>query len=287
MSDQPEGFIRTAEDGAVLVLRADVAATLRAAGLSDPTSVRSQALRTFVGRGEPFALSVAGVGDVFVRPYVHGGLLAPLTGDRFSGDGRFAAEVAVLAACAAAGVPVPEVLGYVSRSVSRAVGLGLRKGWLLTREVPGAVDLLAYLADAAPSERQGVLRTAGQACRALHDEGVEHPDLHWKNLLVAAPDRVLVLDLDGARAHAEPLDQESRRRALLRCDRYAAKQAARGHRLTRTDRLRFLRAYAGADWPDRAEVRRWATDLARHIGRHQTSLSAKAAPLPESAGADA
>lgn len=281
MRDVPEGFRRISADGAALVLRDDVASALTAAGFADPAALAASAPRRYRGRGAPFALDVPGVGAVFVRPYLHGGLLGKVTADRFGGEQRFADEVATLARCAARGVPVPEVLGYVARGA----GLGLRRGWLLTREAPGAQDLLRVLRDAAPVRRRAVLARAGRACRALHDAGVEHTDLHWKNLLVLRDDRVLVLDLDGARDTGAPLPRDVRLRGLFRCDRYADKQTRAGHPLTRTDRLRFLRAYAGADWPPRDELRRIAADLARHIGRHRSSLSAPAQERPATNGA--
>ena len=175
MSDPPPGFSRSEADGAVLVLRDDVAQALRVAGCADPGVLRERAERSYRGRTDAYGVDVDGVGPVFVRPYQHGGLLGRITGDRYSGDGRFLAEVAHLAGAAAAGVPVPEVLGYVSRPA----GPLLRRGWLVTREVPGAVDLLAFLESGPPAtDRRVALRTAGRAMRALHDAGFSHPDLH-------------------------------------------------------------------------------------------------------------
>lgn len=268
MTGAPAGFDRIEKDGVALVLRGDVAPALRRAGIDDPAALAARAGREFAGRGRPFALDVADVGPVFVRAYQHGGLAAPLTGDRYLGDGRFEDELAALVDAAAAGVPVPEALGFVSRSA----GPGLRRGWLLTREVAGAQDLLAVLGGGGNSAaRRAALREGGRACRLLHDAGFEHRDLHAKNLLVTPGGRVLVLDLDASRRHAAALDEERRLAGLFRFDRYLARRAHQG--ATRTDRLRFLRAYAGEDWPARARLRELAARLARHIARHGTPLS--------------
>ena len=52
----------------------------------------------------------------------------------------------------------------------------------------------------------------------------------------------------------------------------------KGSPVTRTDRLRVLRAYAGDDWPERAELRELARSLARHIARHTRGKASSAAP---------
>ena len=123
MSEAPSGFVERTVDGATLVLRDDVADALVGAGCARPESLRPRAHATYAGRGEPFGVDVPGAGAVFVRPYLHGGLLGKLTGDVHAGDGRFREELAVLAEARAAGVPVPEPLGIVSRS--RRLGAGL------------------------------------------------------------------------------------------------------------------------------------------------------------------
>ncbi len=267
MTAAPAGsFLRSSdENGASLLLRADVAPALVAAGVADPEHLRGRAEATYAGRGEPFGVSVDGVGRVFVRPYLHGGLLGRVTGDRHAGDGRFIDEVRTLVAAAAAGVPVPEVLGVVSLPG----GLGLRRGWLLTRELPGARDLLDLLEDGglAAAERRGLLARAGRAMRTLHDAGFDHPDLHLKNLLVTPDGGVLVLDLDRVRRRAE-LSRERRIAGLFRFDRHAEKQAARGAPVTRGDRWRVLRSYAGDAWPERSDLRVLARRLERHVARH-------------------
>ena len=110
--------------------------------------------------------------------------------------------------------------------------------------------------------------------RRLHDAGFEHPDLHLKNLLLTPAGEVLVLDLDRVR-RLPALSRERRLAGLFRFDRYAEKQAARGMPVSRADRMRFLRAYAGADWPGREELRGLAERLARHVARHARRRAAE------------
>jgi hypothetical protein len=264
MVSLPPGFSRRETDDATLVLRDDVAGALTAAGARDPESLRRAAVAAYEGRGRPFGVEVPGAGRVFVRQYLHGGAMRRVTRDLYRGDTRFAAELRALVDAARAGAPVPEALGFVSR----AAGLGFRRGWLLAREVAGACDVLHFL-DAEPpaARRREVLAAAGRAMRALHDAGFEHPDLHFKNLLLTPDGTVLVLDLDRAQRHRS-LARARRLAGLFRFDRFAAKQAAAGRRVSRADRLRVLRAYAGADWPERGELRALAARLASHVARH-------------------
>jgi len=274
MAEMPEGFVMRKEGESTLVLRAEVAKGLLAAGLAEPEGLRASAHAGYEGRGRPFAVEVEGVGAVFVRPYQHGGVLRRVTGDLYAGDGRFLDELRVLVDADRAGVPVPEALGVVARSA----GLGLCRGWLLAREVGGARDVLAFLVgNPLATERRAVLEACGHAVRALHDAGFSHPDLHLKNLLLGPGGRVLVLDLDRVRRPGA-LSRRRRLAGLFRFDRYAAKSARRGAPVSRADRMRVLRAYAGADWPGRAELRELAGRLARHIGRHD-ALRRRAATL--------
>ncbi len=269
MTALPPGFVRHEVGDVAAVLRSDVAAALLRAGVSNPESLRESAHACYDGRGRAFAVDVPGAGRVFVRAYLHGGALRRVTSDLHAGEGRFLGELDALLAASRAGVPTPEALGVVSRRA----GLGLRRGWLLLRQVEGAIDLGAFLAARpAPARRRAVLAAAGRAIRALHDAGLDHPDLHLKNMLLTTDDTVLVLDLDRARPR-ESLSRNRRLTGLFRFDRYAAKQAAAGLPVTRADRLRVLRAYAGDGWPPREEVRALARRLARHIAAHEALRS--------------
>ncbi len=267
MDTAPPGFSRRTHDGASLVLRDDVADALVAAGAAAPESMRARADATYEGRGRPFGVAVPGAGRVFVRQYLHGGALRRVTGDLYRGESRFLGELSALVAADAAGVPVEEALGVVSRPVK----LGMRRGWLLAREAPGALDVLRFLrSNPPPAQRRAVLETAGRAVRALFDAGFEHPDLHLKNLLVLRDGDVVVLDFDRAR-RGRALPRARREAALFRLDRFSAKQAAAGLPVSRADRMRVLKACAGADWPRGDELRKVARRLARHVARHEAA----------------
>jgi hypothetical protein len=100
---------------------------------------------------------------------------------------------------------------------------------------------------------------AARAVRALHDAGLRHADLNPHNLLLreAADGRaaeVWVLDLDRSELSGS-VDEPERRVNLERLFRHVRRRDdAHGSRaLSRTDCVRFLRAYgaAGESWKER------------------------------------
>lgn len=199
-----------------------------------------------------------GPGTVLVREYRKGGILRFVRGRRFFGGWRPLMELVLHRRLQAAQVPVTEAVGCV---VLRGL-LGWR-GFLLTREVPQSVDLEAWsygVPLATGLSRQEVLRRAGRAVRRLHDEGVSHPDLHLKNLLLTRDGRVLVLDLDKAHALDQPLGEAARIRDLARMGRGIEKHRMKGLTTGRRESLRFLEGYAGSldaahEWLERVRAR--------------------------------
>jgi 3-deoxy-D-manno-octulosonic acid kinase len=190
-------------------------------------------------------------GPLLVRRYRKGGLLRHLRGPRFLGRWRPLEELVLHRALLGAGVPVPEAVGCV---VLRSV-LGWR-GYLLLVPVPHAQDLESCLygeAGEAPPPGRDVLRRAGEVVRRLHDAGVEHADLHPRNLLVDRAGAVTVLDLDRARRHDGPLATARRLANLARLGRAVEKHRLRGLRAGAREALRFLQGYAG----NRKEARAW------------------------------
>ena len=203
-------------------------------------------------------------GGLLVRAYRKGGLLRALRGDRFWGRWRPLDELVLLHRLGALRIPVVAAAGAVI-----AFGRWTWTGHLLTREVSGAADLDQWLRDAcagarAPRGGLQVLHRAGRAVRELHDAGVQHADLHPKNLLVTPDARVLVIDLDKARAFDRPLTEVRRARNLLRLMRAVDKLRLKGVPVPTAWVLRFLGAYAGSPqagrlWFDRLRPRvtRW------------------------------
>lgn len=193
-------------------------------------------------------------------------------------------ELSLTRRLSAVHVPVVEAVG--------AVVVASRLGWrghLLTREVPGGLDLETFLyAPMAHAEWPvaDALAAAGTAVRAMHDAGVRHGDLHLKNLLLdPALAAVRVLDFDRAQSADGPLSDADRLIDLARLARSVEKHRLRGMQVGRKSALRFLRAYGGsAEAGDRwllAVRARLVRGLALH--RLWWRLSGQARPRPAAA----
>src|SRR5206468_7012947 len=99
--------------------------------------------RPLSGRGVAFAVPLPNGERVVVRHNRHGGLLAPLTGDRFVAPTRAPYELAVSLRLTKHGVPTPEIVAY---AVYRAGPLPfLRRSDVASREVRDSSDLAAGL----------------------------------------------------------------------------------------------------------------------------------------------
>ena len=118
----------------------------------------------------------------------------------------------------------------------------------------------------AANEKRATVAEAARQIRALHDAGIDHVDLHLKNLLVnrsedAAP-RVSIIDLDKAR-ETNPRSRAHRLRNLMRLARSARKLRVAQRALGPRTRLRFLREYLKGLPDERRLMRQWAPRLAR------------------------
>jgi len=68
---------------------------------------------------------------------------------------------------------------------------------VISRLIPGAVDLLMYL-ETVHEDSAELLKKSGMLIRKIHDSGVYHADLHIKNILLDDTKNLWVLDLDKA-----------------------------------------------------------------------------------------
>lgn len=200
--------------------------------------------------------------DVLVRPYRKGGMARGVRGSRFRGRLRPLDELVLHAELEAAGVPVLHAVGCVV--------VGDESGWdgfLLTHEQESAVDLDAWLEGAADleghAEAATTLARAGAAVAALHAHGIEHADLHPKNVLLTTEGAALVIDLDRAVRRPAPLDRDARVRNLARFERSLVKQRAKQRTMVRWDPVAFYGGYADGD---EAAAARWHARALRKRG---------------------
>jgi tRNA A-37 threonylcarbamoyl transferase component Bud32 len=176
------------------------------------------------------------------------------------------------------GLPTPRPLAIWHR-----VEKGLRQeAYLLTEEVPTAMDLRSYLVSLAPlsshaSRRKlrALIEETAQTIRLLHSRRLSHRDLKAANLLVspanwklsakgikevgqeadskeASPLRLWFIDLVGVRRHSHL----GRKRMLQNLTRLHVSFQTDPN-LRRTDKLRFLRSYLPWAMGGRQEWKRW------------------------------
>ncbi|MGE0610404.1 MAG: lipopolysaccharide kinase InaA family protein, partial [Pirellulales bacterium] len=147
--------------------------------------------------------------------------------------------------------------------------------YLVSRELPAAQPLDLYLAELAqretlphqPSDRRRIIDQLARFTAAVHRAGILHDDFHAGNILwqqneqAAAPSRLVLIDLPGARLGA-PLDWRHTRRGL------AMLATSLGGIAQGTDIIRFFMYYL-RERPDlRLDHRAGLLQLEQHTRSH-------------------
>jgi serine/threonine protein kinase len=184
-----------------------------------------------------------------VRQYSHGGLLRAITGNLYLSGARSFRELAITEEIRSCGIPTIEPIG----AIHQGTGLPpLYRAYLLTLEVPGALNGIQYLEKMGKElnretllHKRKMIRQSGLLIRQFHQSGFFHQDLQLKNILVAG-DRLLLIDFDRS-YRKSTLSARERMRNLLRLNRSVEKWRRLGIPITHTDRWRFFLAYAGDD----------------------------------------
>ena len=164
---------------------------------SDTNSGATTLLR---GRGEIRSVKISNEEIALIRSYRHGGLLRMLTGEIFfTWPPRPFRELAITEELRRRGVPTVVVCGA---GVQRLWGPFYR-GWLVTEELRGALDLWAALSQGFGRETgiENVWRAVANSLQLLHREGVHHKDLNLKNILVRRENEAIksyIIDFDKA-----------------------------------------------------------------------------------------
>ena len=181
-----------------------------------------------------------------IRQYRHGGLFRIFTRDLYLLGSRSFRELALTEEILACGVPTIQPIGAIHRLTLPP----FYKAYLLSLEVPQAVDLIQYFQEIGshPSRedlliKRGIIRSTGLLLRQFHQAGFFHGDLQLKNILVA-DNQPLLIDFDRS-FRKQTLSKKERIKNLLRLNRSVEKWRRLGLPITRADRLRFFRAYAG------------------------------------------
>ena len=204
----PAGFERLLLGHAIAVARSDFAPPIRQALVgADGTKAtlhefasRQPGAKPLAGRGVAYAFELkAARTRVVVRHNRHGGLFAPLTGDRFLAPTRAPYELDVSLRLARLGVPTPEIVAYV---VYPPGGI-LQRCDVCSREIPASRDLADVLRGGSDADRSVALQQAAELVKALSRSGARHHDLNAKNVLISGG-RAYVLDVDRVDLDVSP-----------------------------------------------------------------------------------
>jgi hypothetical protein len=149
-----------------------------------------------------------GNATVAVRHVWHGGLLAPLTRDRFRMPTRAGTELQNSQRLRELGVDTSEILAYVLYPA----GPGLRRIDVASRFMPDTIDFGTVLTGAAPAlNRASTLTAIRELLVALASHRALHPDLNVKNILLrrdaierTATGHVSAIVIDVDVVHFEP-----------------------------------------------------------------------------------
>ncbi len=141
---------------------------------------RQTGARAMQGRATAWATTFPNGVEVVVRHSQHGGMLAPITGDRFLAPTRAPHELAAALRLANAGVPTPEVLAY---AVYPAIGPFARAD-VATRLLRGLALPEAWPATLTVDETWILVEAIAKLLEALRRAGAHHPDLNVRNVLM-------------------------------------------------------------------------------------------------------
>lgn len=158
-------------------------------------AARQPGARAMQGRATAWATKLANGVEVVVRHSRHGGLFAPLTGDRFLAPTRAPFELHAALRLADAGVPTPELLAY---AVYPAIGPFARAD-VVTRLLRGRALPEAWDAANTDDARWPMVEALSGLLAALRRAGAYHADLNVRNVIMqdsASGPTAAVLDVD-------------------------------------------------------------------------------------------
>ncbi|OPY75557.1 MAG: 3-deoxy-D-manno-octulosonic acid kinase [Syntrophorhabdus sp. PtaU1.Bin050] len=183
-----------------------------------------------------------------VRKYLHGGLFRALTRDLFLNQGRVTAEAEVLVYLRDKGFPVVAPFAGIVEKLPF-----FRKLYLVTVFEEDVISFLEYLQQSGRRQKLRIVQKLARLMWQLEKEGVYHPDLHLRNVLVTKENELILLDFD--RARRKTINPGDMRRMFRRLGRFTEKMERRGQlTVGRMEKALFLRTYARLSGVDMART---------------------------------
>jgi 3-deoxy-D-manno-octulosonic acid kinase len=212
---------------------------------------RAAVKRHFDGRSLLTSVEIKGVeGErMVIRSYFHGGWYGKVNKDLFWGGRRPLRELILSEEVSRRGIATTTILAALSEKVFGP----FYTGKLISREIPGALDLIRYLqglkerpAGERLKMKAGLIKTVAAMVRKMHDQGIYHTDLHLKNILIQEKPEgefsVHLIDFDKS-VIRDRIALNDRIKNLMRFNRSAEKLKTKGLPITFSDQWRFLREY--------------------------------------------
>ena len=212
----PDGYAQATVGSAHVVARKEQLEAVRlalTAGTLYEFAARHSQARPLAGRGVAYAIPLPDGARVVVRHNRHGGLLAPLTGDRFLAPTRAPYELDTSIHLTRCGVLTPTIVAYAVYDA----GPFFRRSDVVSSEIPDGTDLATILVHGTDAERREAIHKTAFLIASLADCGARHHDLNIKNVLLsrqpAEPSSMAayVLDVDrvtfGRRGSADIIER--------------------------------------------------------------------------------
>lgn len=179
---------------------------------------RHSAATVFQGRAPVVAFPCPGLGELVVRPCLHGGIWGRLTRDLYLGPSRGSREVIRSQWLHAKKIPTPEILAVLFYPA----GCFLRMD-VVTSAIADSRDFVSFLSSQpTKSEKKGGLTAIRSLFSKLHQHGILHPDLNARNILLSRNPKgywqAWLLDVDSVEigTPGNPQTETANRNRLLR-----------------------------------------------------------------------
>ena len=171
----------------------------------------------FRGRAPVVSFPCPGLGDIVVRPCLHGGYWGRLTRDLYFGPSRASSEVIRSQWLQSKKIPTPEILAVLFYPA----GCFLRID-VVTSAIPASQDFVAFLSSRPKAvEKKSATKAIRLLFSKLHQHGILHPDLNARNILLERKNKgpwlAWLLDVDAIRMGANrnaAIDTLNRNRLL-------------------------------------------------------------------------
>jgi hypothetical protein len=155
--------------------------------------------RRFPGRGIVMSAPFPGIGTLIIRPCVHGGWWGRLARDLYLGDGRIRREILRSERLLHLQIPTPRIQAAFLYPAGPFLRLEVA-----TALVPGGRDFNDLLSTRPlAGQRLRIMAAVRKLLDLLHRQGVRHPDLNARNLLLVPSGtggwKAWLLDVDAVR----------------------------------------------------------------------------------------